>query len=191
MALARPLRPALLLLLLAACGRPGPRVELRTPHGRIVVEVDSVHAPRTAANFLRYVDGGRYDGASFYRVRREPAQLMQKPTGILQGGLWHGDSTRLLPPVPLETTRETGLRHTDGTVSMAHFPGERTVRAEFFIVLGTQPHLDWRDATATGQGFAAFGRVVEGMDVVEEIVRRPAKDELLRPRVPLRAARIP
>jgi peptidyl-prolyl cis-trans isomerase A (cyclophilin A) len=185
-------RPLALAAALAAagCGSDGPRVELETPYGAVVIQVDSVRAPRTAANFLRYVDDGRYDGAAFYRVRRDAAQLMQPRTGIVQGGLWNApDSTRLLPPIPFESTRETGLRHTDGTVSMARFDDSLTVRAEFFIVLGTQPHLDFRDPRG-GLGYAAFGRVVEGMEVLEAILEQPAKGEQLRRPVPLRARRV-
>lgn len=184
-------RAVLLALALAACGRPAPRVELETRYGTIVVEVDSARAPRTAANFLRYVDEGRYDGASFYRVRRDPAQLMQPRTGIVQGGLWYGDSTRMLPPIPFESTRQTGLRHREGTVSMARHDDSSTVRAEFFVVVGgAQPHLDHHGSAGGGLGYAAFGRVVEGMEVVEAIQAQPARGEILRRPVPLRARRV-
>ncbi len=153
-------------------------MEIRTELGTIRIEVDSARAPATAANFLRYVREGRYAEASFYRVRRDPPQLMQPPRGVLQGGLWYGDSTRLLPPVPFESTQRTGLRHTDGTVSMARFDEPDGARAEFFIVVGDQPHLDYRGPAQTG--YAAFGRVVEGMDVVRAIQRLPASGERLR-----------
>jgi peptidyl-prolyl cis-trans isomerase A (cyclophilin A) len=176
------------VLLGAACGPSNPRVDLVTPFGTIRVEVDSVHAPRTAANFLRYVDEGRFDSASFYRVRAEEPELMQRGTAIVQGGLWHGDTTKFLPPIPLESTRETGLRHTDGAVSLARF-GVNSGRGEFFVVVGDQPHLDWRAADAPG--YAAFGRVVEGMDLVRQIQRLPVEGELLRRPIPFRAARGP
>lgn len=175
------------LLLNAACGPSSPRVELRTQFGSIVIEVDTVRAPRTAANFLRYVDEGRYASASFYRVRREEAELMQDPTAIVQGGLWHGDTTKFLPPVPLESTRETGLRHTDGVVSLARF-GVDSGRGEFFVVIGDQAHLDYRDAERPG--FAAFGRVVEGLDLVRQISRLPASEEILARPIPFTAARV-
>ncbi len=166
------------------CGPSRPRVDIRTELGTIRIEVDSARAPATAANFLRYVREGRYASASFYRVRLDPPELMRPPTGILQGGLWYGDSTRILPPVPFESTQRTGLRHTDGTVSMARF-AEGDARAEFFIVLGDQPHLDFRGPGKAG--YAAFGRVVEGMDVVRAIQGRPARGERLTVRVPFRA----
>ena len=179
----RPGLPALLLALglaagAAGCGPSQPQVELRTELGTIRIEVDSARAPATAANFLRYVREGRYEGATFYRVRRDPAQPMQRPTGIVQGGLWYGDSTRLLPPVPFESTGRTGLRHTDGTVSMARFGDLDGARAEFFVVLGDQPHLDHRGPG--DEGYAAFGRVTAGMEVVRAIRDLPAAGERLR-----------
>ena len=179
---------ALLALAAAGCGERRPQVELRTDLGTIRVELDSARAPATTANFLRYVREGRFAGASFYRVRRDPAQPMRRPTGIVQGGLWGGDSTRLLPPVRFESTRQTGLRHEDGTLSMARFEDVNGARAEFFVSLGEQPHLDYRGPGA--EGYAAFGRVVEGMEVVRAIQRLPARGELLRRPVPFRAARV-
>lgn len=174
--------------LMGGCGPSNPQVELRTPFGAIRIEVDSVRAPRTAANFLRYVDEGRLDSASFYRVRKEEAELMQKGTAIVQGGLWHaGDTTRFLPPIPLESTRQTGLRHTDGVVSLARF-GVDSGRGEFFVVIGDQPHLDYRDPGRPG--YAAFGRVVRGMDLVRQIQRLPVRGEQLARPIPFSAARV-
>lgn len=178
---------ALLALAAAGCGERKPRVELHTDFGVILVELDSARAPATTANFLRYVREGRYAEASFYRVRRDPAELMRAPTGIVQGGLWRGDTTRLLPPVRFESTRQTGLRHEDGTVSMARFEDVNGARAEFFVSLGEQPHLDYRGPGA--EGYAAFGRVVEGMEIVRLIQRLPVRGELLRKPVPFRAVR--
>jgi peptidyl-prolyl cis-trans isomerase A (cyclophilin A) len=175
------------LLLAAGCGPSNPQVELRTQFGTIRIEVDSVRAPRTAANFLRYVDEGRLDSASFYRVRREEAELMQPGTAVVQGGLWRGDTTKLLPPIALESTRETGLRHTDGVVSLARF-GVNSGRGEFFIVIGDQPHLDYRSADKPG--YAAFGRVVQGMDLVRDIRRLPVRGEQLARPIPFSASRV-
>jgi peptidyl-prolyl cis-trans isomerase A (cyclophilin A) len=172
----------------AGCGPSNPQVELVTQFGTIRVEVDSVRAPRTAANFLRYVDEGRFRDASFYRVRREEAELMQETTAIVQGGLYLADdTTRLLPPIPLESTARTGLRHTDGAVSMARFD-VNSARAEFFIVLGDQPHLDHRDAARPG--YAAFGRVVDGMDLVRSIRDVPVDGERLRRPIPFTVRRV-
>jgi len=183
-------RISLLLVALAAtgCGERRPRVELRTDFGAIVVELDSARAPATTVNFLRYVREGRYAGASFYRVRRDPAELMRPSTGIVQGGLWRGDTTRLLPPVRFESTAQTGLRHEDGTVSMARFDDVNGARAEFFVSIGRQPHLDYRGPGA--EGYAAFGRVVEGMEIVRAIQGLPVRGEILRKPVPFRAVRV-
>ena len=172
----------------AGCGPRNPQVELVTQFGTIRVEVDSARAPRTAANFLRYVDENRFRDASFYRVRREEAELMQRTTAIVQGGLYLvDDTTRLLPAIPLESTAQTGLRHTDGTLSMARFD-VNSARAEFFIVVGDQPHLDWRDAQRPG--YAAFGRVVEGMELVRSIRDLPVDGERLRRPIPFTARRV-
>lgn len=176
------------LLLAAGCGPDNPRVDVETRFGTIRIEVDTVRAPRTAANFLRYVDEGRYDAASFYRVRREEAELMRPGTAIVQGGLWRGDTTKILPPVPFESTARTGLRHRTGTVSLARFGDAASGRSEFFIVIGEQPHLDWRGEGEPG--YAAFGRVVEGMELVRAIRDLPARDERLPRPIPFRAVRV-
>lgn len=177
----------LLAALLAACGTGNPEVELETAFGTIRIEVDSSRAPATAANFLRYVDEGRYDGAAFYRVRREDQDPTRRTTAIVQGGLWRGDSTKILPPVPFEPTSATGLRHTTGTVSLARFGDVESGRSEFFIVVGDQPHLDWQGEARPG--YAAFGRVVEGMELVRALAALPVRDERIARPVPFRAVR--
>jgi peptidyl-prolyl cis-trans isomerase A (cyclophilin A) len=179
---------AALALSAAACGPAPPRVDLETPFGTIRVEVDTARAPVTGGNFLRYVDEGRYASAAFYRVRREEAELMRPATAVVQGGLWRGDSTRLLPPIPHEPTSRTGLRHRTGTVSLARFGDAGSGRSEFFIVIGDQPHLDAQDDRSPG--YAAFGRVVGGLDLVREIAALPARDERLGRPIPFRAVRV-
>jgi peptidyl-prolyl cis-trans isomerase A (cyclophilin A) len=183
-----------------SCGgeqRSGPQVELQTELGKIRIELHQKEAPITTANFLRYVDEGRYNPGSFYRVQAGEAQLMGPPIGVVQGGLWAGDSAKMLPPIPFESTEQTGLRHTTGTVSMARFGEEDGARAEFFIVIGEQPHLDYRervlvgDSAVTMPGYAAFGKVVDGMSTVRAIQRRSAREELLQTPVPFRAVRVP
>lgn len=156
-----------------AVAAPLPRVIMETPEGRIVVEVDVVRAKKTAANFLRYVDEGLYKGAKFYRaVRPGNDPKPDLPMRIIQGGISPAASP--LPPVPHETTRETGLRHDDGAISVARLaPG--TAGSEFFIVIGQAPGLDFGPGrNADGQGYAVFGHVVEGMDVVRRINAGPA-----------------
>lgn len=163
------------LIALAACALPHgaaaqpakPRVALETSEGRILLEIDAAHAPLTAANFLRYVDGGFFKGASFYRVVRPDNDRNPATITVIQGGL--GDGPPRLPHIAHETTRATGLRHLAGTISMARDkPGSAT--SEFFIVTEDAPALDFGGArNADGQGFAAFGRVVQGMEVVRRI----------------------
>ena len=146
-----------------------PRVALETDQGRIVVELETAKAPVTAKNFLRYVDNKRFDGAVFFRASKTPGAPQY---GLLQGGL-QGDVSKMYPPIAHEPTTQTGLKHLDGTISMGRFaPG--TARADFFILLGEATYLD-ADPKQPGDnlGFAAFGRVVEGMDVVKKIHAMP------------------
>ena len=161
----------LLLILLAACGNKDlPKVEVETSMGNIVLEIDTVHAPVTAANFLKLVDQGAYLNASFYRVVRLDNQP-QSPVKIevIQGGLMDDKVIDRYPAITHETTEKTGLKHLDGTLSMArNQPG--TASTEFFICVGNQPELDFGGKrNPDGQGFAAFGQVVGGMNVVLEI----------------------
>jgi len=146
-----------------------PRVRLETEQGVIVVELAQDAAPVTVANFLRYVDAGRMDGAVFFRATQAPGA----PTvGFIQGAVQ--DPAKLYPPIAHESTADTGLKHLDGTLSMARAePG--TAAANFTILSGDAPHLD-ADPAAPGDnlGYAAFGQVVEGMEVVRAILALPA-----------------
>lgn len=149
---------------------PLPRVRLETAQGAILVELAVDKAPLTAANFLRYVDAHRFDGASFYRAVKVNADPLM---GLLQGGL-QNDPAKTFPPIAHESTKVTGLAHVDGALSMAR-NGPGTAAAEFFICVGGPfPSMD-ASATGTGDvdGFAVFGRVVEGMDVVRTLLRAP------------------
>jgi peptidyl-prolyl cis-trans isomerase A (cyclophilin A) len=160
-----------------------PRVVIRTELGDIEVEVDSIHAPRTAANFLRYVDLGFYRFGRFHRTVRDDNQPGGKvKIAVVQAGL---DSLRVkdFPPIALERTSLTRLSHKDGTISMAR-DGPDTATSDFFICVGDQPSLDFGGKrNADGQGFAAFGRVVLGMDVVRKIHQSPASAQALEPPV--------
>jgi peptidyl-prolyl cis-trans isomerase A (cyclophilin A) len=147
------------------------RVQLDTEAGRIILELYADKAPITVANFLRYIDEKRYDGATFYRVVRMDNQATSPvKIEVIQGGL-NTDSTRMFAPIAQETTQKTGLKHLDGTLSMARgLPASGA--SEFFICINAQPELDFGGKrNPDGQGFAAFGRVVEGMDVVRNIQR--------------------
>lgn len=163
-----------------------PTVRLVTPLGTIDVEVDSARAPVTAANFLRYVDEGFYRNGSFHRT----VTLANQPDNpvkieVIQGA---ADSTRrsaLFPPIGLERTPLTGITHRAGTISMAR-AGPDTARDQFFISVTDQPALDFGGArNADGQGFAAFGRVIQGLDVIRAIQGAPAAGQRLAPPIPI------
>ena len=146
------------------------KVQLVTGLGAIVLELRGDVAPITAANFLRYVDQHLLDGAAFYRA----AHYDGRPgDGLIQGGLSGGHPERALAPIAHESTTQTGLRHTDGVISMARYaPGSAT--AEFFICVGANGQLDANPAApGDNLGFAAFGRVAQGMDVVRAIWTAP------------------
>ena len=155
---------------------PPPRdleqVELVTQFGTIVVELDRLHAPLTVANFMRYVDSGRYNGMNFYRSMH--FGWGTEPNGLVQGGL-HDFPARLLPPVAHEPTTLTGIKHLAGTLSMArNAPG--TANADFSILLADTPYFDADPKGTTAEaraGYAAFGRVISGMDVARTIYDAP------------------
>ncbi|RJF90849.1 peptidylprolyl isomerase [Sphingomonas cavernae] len=138
------------------------RVSLETGAGAIVLELEKERAPITTANFLRYVDQKKFDGATFYRAMKAGS------AGLIQGG-----AKNALPPIAHEPTTVTRLQHVEGTISMARYaPG--TATGDFFITVGGMPSLDANPAApGDNQGFAAFGRVVEGMDVVRKILEAP------------------
>ena len=161
-----------------------PKVMIRTELGDIQVEICERQAPVTAANFLRYVDAGLFKGASFYRVVR----LDNQPNNavkieVIQGGLEFFKDKKPFPPIPHETTDKTGVLHRDGTISMARLaPG--SADSEFFICIGDQPELDFGGKrNPDGQGFAAFGRVIEGLDVIRKIQQQPDEGQMLKQRV--------
>jgi len=141
-------------------------VAIETSAGRIVVALDKTHAPVTTANFLHYVDTHRFDGETFYRAMHQPGG--KETDGLIQGGV-RSSSLKLYPPIKHEPTSETGLHNVAGAISMAN-GGPGTARADFFILASDMPSLD---ATASDPGFAVFGHVTEGMDVVQKILASP------------------
>ena len=152
-----------------------PRVSIQTELGEIVLEVFTSQAPITSANFLRYVDEGRYEGATFYRtVRLDNQSQNAVKIEVIQGGLGMDEHSAKLPAIPLERTNITGLQHQHGTVSMGRL-GPDSAQSEFFICVNDQPELDFAGKrNPDGQGFAAFGRVVQGMDVVSQVHAQPS-----------------
>jgi peptidyl-prolyl cis-trans isomerase A (cyclophilin A) len=159
------------LILLSGCGpvKKNPIVELVTTQGTILIELYPDKAPLTVANFLSYVDRQLYDGASFYRNVRLENQPNPVKIEVIQGGLDLLMNVDSLPPIPHESTDQTGILHTDGVVSMARY-GPGTATSEFFICVGDQPALDFGgERNPDGYGFAAFGKVIDGMGVVRKI----------------------
>lgn len=166
-----------------------PRVIIQTQAGDIEVELYARQAPKTVAAFLSYVDSGLYKKSNFYRVLNEGNQ----PTGtdfseLIQGGIWKTNHAKAvsLPGVPHETTQQTHLLHKDGTISLARLaPGTGTT--EFFICIGDQPGFDFGGINnPDGQGYAAFGKVVKGMDVVQTIYKFPEDNQSFTPPVAIK-----
>ncbi|PAX08017.1 peptidylprolyl isomerase [Sphingomonas lenta] len=154
-------------LLLGAAPPPGVvRVRLDTSAGPITLALDARRAPVTTANFLAYVDDGRFDGTIFYRAARSKRVAGQ---GFVQGGI-QTNIHRALPPIPLERTDRTGIRHLDATVSMARGQFDASATGNFVLTVGP---TSWMDARGAQSGYAAFGRVVGGMDAVERILGQP------------------
>jgi peptidyl-prolyl cis-trans isomerase A (cyclophilin A) len=187
-ALAQPASPP-------AAGTPAPQAELvpvaiETSLGRIVVALDKTHAPITTANFLRYVDAHRFDGETFYRALHQ-----DDGGGLIQGGVL-SDVRKLFKPIAHEPTSQTGLSHVAGAISMAN-KGPGTADGSFFILVSDIPGLDANGPGGDANGFAVFGHVVEGMDVVKKIFDAPRsptkgegalKGEMLDPPVKIIAA---
>ena len=173
-------------------GPPTVRVRIETALGAFEVELDAGRAPITVANFLTYVDGGFYDGGRVHRSARLETQANRAvKIEVIQAGINPAREREERPPIPLERTSTTGILHKDGVVSMAR-SGPDSATSDFFICIGDQPSLDFGGArNSDGQGFAAFGRVVSGMDVVRAIHKAPAEAETLTPPIAIvRAARV-
>ena len=181
-------------LALSACARESRKapegaaqavlVRIQTELGDIDVEVDTARAPITAANFLKYVDAGHYNGGRFHRTVKldnQPDRAVR--IEVVQAGIDPAKKRAELPPISLERTSETGLSHKDGAISMARAEPD-SAKSDFFICIGDQPSLDYGgQRNPDGQGFAAFGRVTRGMDVVRKIQQAPADGQELKPPV--------
>lgn len=178
-------------MVLAAPGKP--RVQIKTNHGTIVVELEAEKAPLTSANFLRYVDADAYDGGTFFRAARDPSG---PGAGVIVGG--PNPKFHPFPPIRHESTTKTGLRHVAGTLSLGRFaPG--TATNSFFICASPQPYLDAHpEKPGDNLGYAAFGQVVSGMAVVLKILALPTngktkfaeqQGQWLKPPVPILSMR--
>ena len=166
-----------------------PRVLIQTQLGDIELELDATKAPATVKNFLHYVHEGYYNDGIFFRTVTKQNQPDDKvKIEVIQA---HADPRRqqeLQPPITLERTSETGLRHTDGTVSIVRDAPD-SAQDHFFICVGDQPELDFGGKrNPDGQGFAAFGRVIKGMDIVRKIHASPAKGQQLDPPIRIQRA---
>jgi len=156
----------------------------------IEIAVDPVHAPITATNFLKYVDGGFFDGGRFHRATRPDNYTAAPPNRpmmeIIQGGINPDKRAGAFPAIPLERTSVTGLTHAVGTVSMARGTAADTATSDFFICLDEQPSLDFGGKRFDdAQGAAAFGRVLSGLDVVRKIQQQPVSGQNLTPPIPI------
>ena len=156
------------------------QVRIDTSMGEIVVEIYPELAPVTAQNFLEHVEKGTYSNSLFYRVVRMDNQPHNEvKIEVIQGGLFDDDILDTIPPIIHESNELTGILHTDGVISMARMePG--TASTEFFICIGDQPSLDFGgERNPDGQGFAAFGKVIRGMELARAIQAKPDKDQYL------------
>lgn len=167
---------------LVACGSHNPHVIIKTEFGEIEVELYADKAPGTVTNFLRYVDNNKFANSYFYRTVTMANQSDNDvKIEVIQGGRFVEEGG--YPPIPQETTKATGILHKDGVISMArNEPGTET--SEYFICVGEQPNLDYGGLRNPDlQGFAAFGKVVHGMDVVHLIHNAPVEGQYFEPKI--------
>jgi peptidyl-prolyl cis-trans isomerase A (cyclophilin A) len=165
------------------------RVVIRTEKGDVDVELDAAKAPVTVKNFLKYVDGRYYNGGEFHRTVRPDNQLANKiKIEVIQASInpSHASEEEAFLPIKLERTSQTKFAHKDGTISMAR-DGPDTAKTDFFICIGDQPELDFGGKrNPDGQGFAAFGRVTKGMEVVRKIQAAAHREQQLTPPIKIR-----
>lgn len=179
----------ILCLVLIACKEKvykNPHIAIETKLGNIEVELYTDKAPKSAGAFLSYIDSGFYKNAAFYRVLNQDNQQMDAfKASLIQGGIWRTNHKLFtsLPGIIHETTQQTGILHKDGTISLARQePG--TASTEFFICLNDQPGFDFGgENNPDKQGYAAFGKVIKGMDLVRIIYNRPEDDQAFTPPV--------
>src|SRR5687767_4805670 len=182
------IRCAVVSLVLAGCATtsrtPLPRVTIVTEMGEITAELYPEQAPLSVANFLRYAEAGHFTNGNFFRTVRPDNQPNDSiRIAVIQASVDPARGRERFPAIPLERTSVTGLRHEDGTLSMAR-SGPDTATSSFSICVGAQPSLDFGGRrNPDGQGFAAFGKVIEGMDVVRRIWQQPAEGQNLTPRI--------
>jgi peptidyl-prolyl cis-trans isomerase A (cyclophilin A) len=164
-----------LLIIVTACHPDNPIILMETEAGSLKIELFKKQAPLTVSNFLHYLNSGRYNGAHFYRVvtpENQPGRAIK--IEVVQGGLQLDENIDTIPGIMHENTGMTGIHHLDGTISMAR-DTVGSASTEFFICIGDQPELDYNGRrNPDGQGFAAFGKIISGMDVIRRIQQMPA-----------------
>ena len=165
------------LVFCTSAAAANPQVELRTSAGTIVLELDREKAPQTVENFLQYVKDGHYNGTVFHRVI---------PGFMIQGGGFTADMREKPTRGQIKNEAGNGLRNATGTVAMARTPAPHSASAQFFINVSDNTGLDYRAATPDGYGYAVFGKVVKGMDVVNRIVKVPTADRPPHANVPVK-----
>jgi peptidyl-prolyl cis-trans isomerase A (cyclophilin A) len=170
-------------LLMINVQESNPSIVISTDFGNITIELYAQKAPNTVSNFLRYVDAAMLDSSCFYRIVRSDNQPKDSvKIAVIQGGRWQKED-KGFPPITIETTNHTGIKHTSGVISMAR-SGPNTATSEFFICVGDQPDLDFGGKrNKDGQGFAAFGKVVSGYDIVLKIHNLSAPQQYLEKKV--------
>lgn len=172
------------IALLNPLPKENPIIAIETEKGLIVVELYMDKAPITVANFLLYIEENRLEDATFYRsvhIDNQPDNDIK--IEVIQGGLFKDNHPMMLPPIAHENTKQTGIKHLDGVISMARYtPG--TATSEFFICIGDQPSLDFGGKrNKDGAGFAAFAKVIKGMEIVRLIQYLPADGQYLNPKI--------
>ena len=184
-----PIGAALLVLAIGGYSQALVRVFIVTEIGEIEVEIDNLRAPATAENFLYYADAGHYDGGQFHRTVTPDNQPQDDiRIEVVQASVAGAKESEDREPIALERTTSTGLSHRDGAISMARGEPD-SATSSFFLCIGDQPELDFGGKrNPDGQGFAAFGRVVRGMDVVRKIQASPHEEQRLNP--PIRIASV-
>ena len=176
----------LIIFAFFGCTKKNPQVLIKTELGNIRIEIFENKAPITSSNFLRYVDENRFSEACFYRVVRMDNQPENDiKIEVIQGGLFEDFHPDALESIKHETIKETGVFHKDGVISMArNEPG--TATSEFFICIGDQPELNFGGKrNSDRQGFAAFGKVIEGMDIVRKIQNLQDENQILVEKLPI------
>jgi peptidyl-prolyl cis-trans isomerase A (cyclophilin A) len=179
----------IIALAFTSCSQPQkytkPTVDIQTYFGDIIVELYPEKAPITVKAFLSYVDSGYYKNTSFYRVLKKDDQPMNvAKTQLIQGGLWQSNykKQQTIPGIPLETTLQTGILHTEGVISLARNEEPNSGNTEFFICLNDQRDYDYGgDASPDKKGYVTFGKVIEGMKYVKQIHEQPDYETNLRP----------